>query len=624
MPRPRFALIVCSACVVLAFSGCNLARSPGVSSALSTLPAVSGVLHGGQQPVSGALIQLYAANTSVAQGASIPLISSAIYTDVSGGFTITGDYTCPSQNALVYIVASGGNPGLPGTVDNTALALMAVLGTCGSLTSSTFISINELTTAAAVQSLAPFMLDYAHVGVNASNVASLSTAFSSAIQFVDPTTGQFGNVSSNGPAAPTALINTLADIIAACVNTSGGSTGDGTRCGNLLQYTSTNTDTIAAFLSIVRSPVTNVSQLFSLVSGYGPFQPALASAPASFAVFDSLALSPNPSGFPSEGADQLLCDSQGHVWVLRPYAGTLSQYDSNLNLLHTYNGSYSSGGLGLYMTLDPGDNLWLSLGSAFLKISSDGTVLSPATGYPLMQNELFTYNLAFQGFTSDSVGDIWVIVTRVSDSAVCLFEYSSSGVLISPSAGYCGSQVGSSATQVIGDSSGNVYLFFYDPSPVPIEKFSQSGSFVDLPTEGYYGGVYGYQTVVYDQKDQQIWANGWTYLDKLNLDGTVAITSYAPGESAGTEQMIFLPIHNSITVDGGGNYWETTNFGSLVEETSSGTLKAPCTGAICGIPVVYPSNNGLGGIAVNPAGDLFTVIDNPATLIKFPGLAAAR
>ena len=44
---------------------------------------------------------------------------------------LTGDYTCtPGQQ--VYILATGGNPGLPAGTNNPALALIAVLGTCPS------------------------------------------------------------------------------------------------------------------------------------------------------------------------------------------------------------------------------------------------------------------------------------------------------------------------------------------------------------------------------------------------------------------------------------------------------------------------------------------------------------
>jgi hypothetical protein len=71
-----------------------------------------------------------------------------------GSFTITNDYTCPTPGSLVYLTASGGNPGVGS--NNSAIMLAAALGPCGSLTSGTFISINEVTTAAAAVALGQF------------------------------------------------------------------------------------------------------------------------------------------------------------------------------------------------------------------------------------------------------------------------------------------------------------------------------------------------------------------------------------------------------------------------------------------------------------------------------------
>ena len=159
---------------------------------------LSGVLHGGQQPVTGAAIQLYAANSSVFQGPSTPLLATTVVSGAGGSFTITGDYTCPASDALVYLVAVGGNPGLSGSGNNAGLALMAALGPCGTLASSTFISVNELTTVASTESLAPFMTDITHVGSAAANASALASAFGASISLVDPATGTITSTAPNG------------------------------------------------------------------------------------------------------------------------------------------------------------------------------------------------------------------------------------------------------------------------------------------------------------------------------------------------------------------------------------------------------------------------------------------
>lgn len=118
---------------------------------------------------------------------------------------------------------------------------MAALGTCGSLTSSTFISINELTTVASVQALAPFMTDFAHIGADTSNPTGLTGAFATATSFVNFSTGAFRTSFPAGVTPPVTTIDSVADIIASCVNSAGGVAGDGTTCGRLFLNTTVGT-----------------------------------------------------------------------------------------------------------------------------------------------------------------------------------------------------------------------------------------------------------------------------------------------------------------------------------------------------------------------------------------------
>jgi hypothetical protein len=598
--------------------GCGIGQQSDGTSEPSPLPQIAGQVHGGQQPVAGATMQLYAANTTTAQGAAAALISKTVRTDSNGYFTITADYTCPAPGALVYIVAFGGNPGLPGVVGNANLAMMAILGTCSSLTASTVISINELTTVAAVEALAPFMQDYAHVGASAANVAGLSAAFSSATAIVSSSTGQITPTPASGVVPPTALINTLAGILAACINSGGGTSGDGSFCGTLLHYTSTRTDTIAALLSIAHSPAANVPQLFGLVGTTSPYQPVLPSVPSSFVFGSSLPFSMNYH----EISDVVLADSQYHVWLLRPYPGTLSEYDSNLNLLHSfYVGEAISGGTAFDIALDPENNIWVPYGAALLKISSSGTLLSPANGYPLPQSGIAQI---YQNFTFDAVGNVWGIVIRASDSAYCLIEESPTGNLLSPATGYCGSQVKAAnhpqPEQVVADGSGNVFLFYFSPGLT--EEFMPDGSFVDIPVPTYTTGVSGFYAAVFDPDFQQFWGAGELSLNTVYPSGTVV--SSVPYSS------YFVPSANGMAVDASGTVWIANNSGILASVGPTGS--AAClttTGTLCGIQVIPTAiannaNGTLAGVAVDPAGNLFTVDVVDGALLKLTGLAAAK
>lgn len=251
------------------------------------------MVKGGIVPVSGATIQLYAVGSSDA-GSATPLIASPLLSDSSGEFDLAGAYTCPSADALVYIVAIGGDPGT-GQV-NPQLNLMTVLGRCGDITATTDITINEVTTVAAVWSLAEFMHAADAVGASANNDAALVAAFSMVTLLVNPATGTVpGANAPNDATLPVAEINTLADILASCVQSTGGVAGDGSVCGKLFDYTTpageaAPNNIITAALSLANNPSQHAADLFALLPSPPPFQPVLTSAPASFTL---------PTTFPS-------------------------------------------------------------------------------------------------------------------------------------------------------------------------------------------------------------------------------------------------------------------------------------------------------------------------------------
>src|SRR6201996_7634276 len=159
-------------CVLLLGSSCLFVTGCGMGTSAVPDPVpltVNGRVHGGQQAVVGAQIQLYVAGSGGNGSASSPLLNTTVTSGVDGAFSITGDYSCPSSTAQVYLVATQGNPGLGSGGNNPALAMMAPLGSCGNLSASQFIWINEITTVAAAWALAPFAQDIAHIGASSTN-----------------------------------------------------------------------------------------------------------------------------------------------------------------------------------------------------------------------------------------------------------------------------------------------------------------------------------------------------------------------------------------------------------------------------------------------------------------------
>ena len=266
---------------------------------------ISGMVRGGQQPVTGSTIQLYAVGTAGDGSAATPLLSGTFTTSdgsgmannfnanagnsfnslPAGSFTISGDYTCPA-GAEVYLTSTGGNPGLTAGTNNTSLALMAALGPCSSLTSATNIFVDELTTVGSVAALAPYMTSYSAIGSGSADATAFQAAFNTVSEYTDTSQGIVP-----GPALPASTyassyeIQTLGDAISACIN----STGSDGQCSTLFTDTtpsggSAPTDTIGAALNIVNYPALNVCAIYNLVPGSAPFQPTLSNCPSTWAL----------------------------------------------------------------------------------------------------------------------------------------------------------------------------------------------------------------------------------------------------------------------------------------------------------------------------------------------------
>jgi len=248
--------------------------------------AISGLVHGGQNPVSGSTVTLYAAGSG-SDGGTATVLTTAM-TGSNGTFAFTANsYTCTSNQQL-YVVATGGNSGY---TNNPQLSLMTALGACSTISSTTNISINELTTVAAVWALTnyqntySFMTSYAKVGSTTGHATAMANAFTLAGQLVNTSSG---TVPSTILPAEANTIYTLGDILATCVNSAGG-TANGTNCGTLFTdatpYSGTAaSDTVGAALQIAANSNQNVITLFGLATSQAPFQPLLTAAPADWSV----------------------------------------------------------------------------------------------------------------------------------------------------------------------------------------------------------------------------------------------------------------------------------------------------------------------------------------------------
>jgi hypothetical protein len=299
--RLRASIISVSLAATITITGCSGFESTASNSAAATA-AISGSVRGGQQPISGSHIYLYAAGINATYGAaSSSLLNTSdrgvltdsnslgyVATDINGNFSITSDYTCPDSAAPIYLLAAGGNPGLqPLSTNNTAITLMAVLGPCSSINSSTTVVVNEATTVAAAVTLQQFMADPVHLGASPNNLTGLVNAANSAINIVDRT-GGFARATTllgNGT-VPQSKLNSLADTLSPCVNTPGPTSN---QCAALFNLATppggaAPTDVATAMLFIAQNPANHVNNLFNLADSNAPFQPTLPAPPNDYTI----------------------------------------------------------------------------------------------------------------------------------------------------------------------------------------------------------------------------------------------------------------------------------------------------------------------------------------------------
>lgn len=567
-----------------------------------SLAALRGGVHGGQQPVSGASIQLYAAGASGYGSAATALLATEVTSGAGGSFTITGDYSCPSASSQVYLVASGGNPGLSAGTNNPALALMAALGPCGNLHPSTFVNIDEVTTVASVYALQQFMTagGGANLGASSGNAQGLADAFATVNNLVDTANG-----TAPGPAlppfttAPTSELNTLADLLATCVNSSG-STGE---CNSLFSDAMPSggtapTNTIDAILDIAQNPGNNVSALYNLINGTPPFQPTLGSAPNDWTVDISY------TGGGIVEPVSLAIDGFGNIWLGNPANQSLSKFSPTGKALSPTAGFTGGGLFGAPFTIaiDGSGNVWTAgEGSNRLsEFSNSGAAISSSAGYTGGGLDTPT------GIAIDGSGNIWI----PNYSGPSLSEFSSNGTAISGSSGYTGGGL-NTPVDVAVDSSGNLWVLNYPDIGFgnSLSKFSNGGAAIS-GSSGYTGGGISSPNRIALDGLGNIWiANEENTLSEFSMSGLALSPSsgYTGGGLSGPRFLV---------IDGAGHVW-LSNRAGVSEFANDGTPISPSTG-YTGAGISGPA-----GIAVDGSGNVWVANEfNNSTLTEIVGAAA--
>lgn len=600
MSSCRFLCLALASLVPVALAGCSL----GTSTAQSSDPGlpIQGMVHGGQQPIVGAHVYLLAANTTGNAGpgitastsnASVSLLNPTktgnsdsiggyVLTQSDGSFTITSDYTC-TQNTQVYVYVLGGNPGVGGGA-NSASGLMAALGNCPSggsfLSKAPYILVNEVSTVAAAYAFAGFATDATHVSssgtgaaklgladafINAAILETLSTG--TANPYPPPGVGYYG-----GPGVvPQAAINTLGNILAACVNSTGpSSSGCSTLFSNAMNGSAQPSDTATAAINIAHNPAANVAALYGLSTSNPPFASALTAQPNDFTI-SILYQNEILAGFTDQTAGPLAIDASGDVWSANNVVDEINNqgYDYTVSNSYLGLGGYSGFSGAVNIAVDVNGNAWAINSSALGEFNNSGVLLSPSGGYT---------GLGLNGPTfiaMDASSNAWIGNTSGGN----VVKVSSSGSL---SGTYTGTGI-SQPGPVAVDASGNAWVA--DLSSGAIVKLSPTGT----PTE-YTAATLSTPTGIAIDHSGNVWVSNSSSVVEISNTGTL-ISPAAGYSNSSTTGLL------GIAIDGAGNAW-VAGPSSIAEISSSGTILTGSTG-LTGL-------NNVKSIVVDASGDVWT------------------
>jgi hypothetical protein len=598
MNRKHRSVLATACAAGFLLSGCG--AGPTLTSSLANGSAIRGNLHGGQSPVSGSHVHLMAVSATGNGSASGSLLTTGtdgtdsiggyVLTQGDGSFTITGDYHC-TTGQYIYALATEGNPGEPGVANNTGIGEMALIGDCSVLNSSLVIQINEVTTVTAAYALRGFGTSPTQIAYSGSTLGQTGLANAFATD---------GNLQTGGAAlaktpagngtVPQKEINTLADMLASCVNTTDATSSNCTTLFDSARASGTTgtkpTNTAQAIFNIAGNPATvDITTLMTLPVATAPFQPSISSTttPADF----TMQVTYTGGGLASPYVPSI--DKSGNVWVPNSN-GNLVKLSPVGAALSGASG-FSNGGaamLGTGSVVDLLGNVWVTNAGSIEKFSSAGAhLLTASGGHPAT-----TY---FNRLVSDASSNIWVVANPDA-----LGKYANDGTPLTPSSGV------STGVYNVGlsiDSTGILWDLDKDGF---LHKLDSSGN--DLAD--YADESYGAASPVSSATDSS--ANTWV---ANNNDNTLGMFTSSGVLSLFTGGGLLGPYW--VTLDGAGSPWVTNlNNNSVSGFTSAGVAITPVNGYA--IPTI---NGGFAECAVDGSGNLWVSVQRQSAVVEFVGMA---
>jgi hypothetical protein len=668
---------------VLSLSGCAVVNPDASMAPATALTTISGVVHGGQQPLSGATVQLWETGTTGYGTGAAQLVAQTTTAIGTGAFTFSPSNVPANctHGPYAYITASGGDPtGLTLTAQNHAVLMAAVLGNCTSVGSSTIVTIDEATTVAAAYALSGFSkvsgaagtLATLNVGAPSTNAQGLADAMANASLLA--TANGFAASSTATVQLPTATVNSLANTIAACVNTAEYTSSPcSTMFGLATPPAGTQpTNVFQALLNIAKYPGNNVTALLNVAPAASPFQPTLAggtTSGSSTSVLNDLTLGiafPNStlSGASAKAA-ALAIDGSDNLWVLGAGTGTTSTTFNYITELSSGSTGYTvTNTLGSTATLagthnirngifDTLGNLWMSDGSVAQVIEiPSGSGAAGATAYPFTS---LNTNLAANDYIAvvDGSNNVWTSSYRAQGSCqgptsttantVCEYlELQKSGTTYTAANTFATNQVGDlSVRGMAADAkTGNIWAANYgllSPTTTPgntVEVLSPTtgvaqtitvGGAGDAPVgiaiDATSGGWVTTPTVagLYYVPAGSTSASSIAAANVTNPPSGIMNTTNAPASTATTPVAIGgLKTDTYDAIDGAGNVWiANAGYQSIVEYGPSYNCGSSCTGAF--LSPYYGFSPSIATVATPANQSLFTCTTTTSTTCAIAG-----
>jgi sugar lactone lactonase YvrE len=585
---------------------------------------LQGIVHAGTLVLSGASVKVYASDP-LANG---PLPLGQALSDATGAFQLS--IACPSdgENPLqTYVVISGGQAAGNAQGSNTAIELVAMLGTCANIPGA--INVSELTTIAAAYALNAFV----NGDVISGGAPGLPNAIATATLLADPGSGALGaSLPSAHACAATApplnceavtKMNALANALAACTTASASTASP---CVALMACSTANaidngdgscapadaaalpTTIWQAILSIARNPgLVSASGLSGITATSNAYSPATATAPNDWA----LSLTYNGGGLSEPTA--LAIDGSGNVWLAN-YNNAVSEFSPTGTALSPA-GGFTGGGLeeSFALAIDTAGHVWVcneqssaavnsGLGT-LTELAPDGTALSGANG-------ITGGGLDFPvAIVPDAAGHVWV--TNFGNST--LSEFAGDGTALSPAAGFTGGGLSFPVGLSI-DAAGNVWVA--DQGANQISAFSSTGAALS-PASGFTGGGLDVPQGIAADANGHVWVSNYYSASISEFNNRGVPLSPPGGYVAGG-----LATPGGIAIDAAGNVWvanyDTASVSELAGAQSNltGAARSPDTG-FRAEALLQPF-----AVAIDPSGNLWVSNFGNNTVTEFIGIAA--